>query len=101
MIFIFKITFCGDFVIFKITKLGDFAHLSVCEYVCIYIYIYIYFGEYVTPWTVHIFGKIADTTKANIYFIPSFRQYKLPTYTNSKLKCSVVIFENIFKNNNN
>ena len=43
-----------------------------------------YFGEYVTPWTVHIFGKIADTTKANIYFIPSFRQYKLPTFSRGR-----------------
>ena len=49
-----------------------------------HIYMPQYFGEYVTPWTVHIFGKIADTTKANIYFIPSFRQYKLPTFSRGR-----------------
>ena len=47
-------------------------------------YTMLHFGEYVTPWTVHIFGKIADTTKANIYFIPSFRQYKLPTFSRGR-----------------
>ena len=28
---------------------------------------------------IYFLRKIADTTKANIYFIPSFRQYKVPT----------------------
>ena len=30
--------------------------------------------------------KIADTTKANIYFIPSFRQYKLPTFSRGRFQ---------------
>ena len=29
--------------------------------------------------------KIADTTKAKIYFIPSFRQYKLLTFSRGKI----------------
>ena len=38
----------------------------------LYIYIYIYIGENLTPWTVHIFRLIEDTTKSKLILSQAF-----------------------------